>query len=118
MICAWIETSSAETGSPPAEKLGAAARGRGGPAAGGRLAAAALAHQTQSLASPDLEGKAVDGFHVGDLALEDEAGRDREVDPQVADVDEDVALGDHRLHGCPRRRFSGHGVTSAAGRNA
>ena len=48
-------------------------------AAGGGLAAAGLTDQTERFAALDVEGDAVDGLVVGDLALDQEAGRDREV---------------------------------------
>ena len=40
----------------------------------------------------DVEGDAVDGLVLGDLALDQEAGRDGEVDLEVFDVDQDLSV--------------------------
>ena len=64
-------------------------------AAGGGLAAAGLADEAQGLARLDVDVDAVDGLDVGDLALKDQAGGDREVHLEALDVDEQVG---GRLH--------------------
>jgi hypothetical protein len=55
-------------------------------AAGGRLAAARLAHQAERLAALDVEGDAVDGVHGADLLAEDQPGGEREVLLEIADL--------------------------------
>ena len=62
----------------------------------GRLAAAGFAHQPNGLAASHVKRHAVDGAHVGDLALEDEPLLDREVHLQVANLQQRR----------PRRRLS------------
>ena len=70
---------------------------RGGPdelqdgAAGGALAAAALAHEAERLAAAHVEGEAVHRVHGADLALEHDPAGDGEVDAQVLDAHERVA---------------------------
>jgi hypothetical protein len=59
-------------------------------AAGGRLARARLADETQRFAAADVEVDAVDGLYVADVLLQ-EAGRDRKVLRQVADLDQTLA---------------------------
>ena len=59
--------------------------------AGRGLATAGLADEAERFARLDVEGDAVDGLALGDLALEHEAGGDREVDLRSFDVDERLA---------------------------
>ena len=65
----------------------------------GRLAAARFAHQAHRLATAHVKGHAVDGTHIGDVALEDHSFLDWEVDLQVANLEQ------RRL----RCRLRGHG---------
>ena len=58
----------------------------------GRFPAAALAYQAERLAAADGERHVVDRLHVGNLALEDDAGGDGEVHLEVVDLD----AGGHR----------------------
>ena len=67
----------------------------------------------QRLAALDLEFHAVDGLNVGDLPLEDDAGRDREVHPDVADPDDGVVTGTGG--GYPRCLLYSHTLSSYAG---
>jgi hypothetical protein len=57
-------------------------------AAGRGLATAGLTHQAQRLAVLDEEVEAVHGLDVGDLLLDEQPGRDREVHLETLDVDE------------------------------
>ena len=50
------------------------------------LPRAAFADQTERLAAPDREGNAVDRFHGRDLALDDDALGDREMNLQILDA--------------------------------
>ena len=63
----------------------------------GRLAAARFAHQAHRLAAAHVKGHAVDGAHVADVALEDQSFLDREVDLQVANLQQ--RRSDRRLRG-------------------
>ena len=56
--------------------------------AGRRLAAAGLADQTERAAGRHLERDPVDGLDVADRAPDDAAGLDREVHPQVLDLED------------------------------
>ena len=53
-----------------------------------RLAAARLADETERLAALDRERDPVHGLDVADVAVEDEAALDREVDLQPVDLDQ------------------------------
>ena len=66
----------------------------------GRLAAAGLPHEAERLALGEVEGDPVDGLDVADLALQDDALRQREVLHQVTDLEHGLRRG-HR--GPPRR---------------
>ena len=61
-------------------------------AAGGRLAAAALADEAHSLTLQDIEGDIIDGLDVTDCAAE-KAGCDWKPFLQVSDIQKDVAGG-------------------------
>jgi hypothetical protein len=56
-----------------------------------RLAAARLADEPERRPAPDVEVDAVDGPHVADRALQDDARADREVHLEPADLEQDVA---------------------------
>ena len=66
----------------------------------GRLAAAGLADEAERLPAPDLERDVVDGADVADVAVEQDAALDREVDLQPVDLDERRAV---RAHAWSRR---------------
>ena len=61
-------------------------------APGGRLAAARLADEAERLALADRERDAVHGLDVGDLALEQQAGGDREVHLEVLHFEQGVLV--------------------------
>ena len=77
-----------------------------------RLAAAALADEAERLALADVKRHAVNGLHIGNFALEDQAGRHREVDLQVADLQQDVSLRPTGRRGV--LRLGRHSDTSAS----
>ena len=56
-----------------------------------RLAAARLAHDAERLARFTVRADAVDRLHGGDLLLEDDPARDREVLRDVLDLEQGVA---------------------------
>src|SRR5207248_3096521 len=62
-------------------------------AAGCALTAAGLAYQAHRLATAHVEGDAIDSLVLGDLALYEEAGRNREVDLDILDADQQVVSG-------------------------
>src|SRR5205823_2552002 len=77
--------------------------------AGRRLTAAGLADQAESLAPPDREVDAVDRLDIRDLALEDDAAGDREVLPEVGDLEDRLALAGGGRRGTRGRGFGGQG---------
>ena len=76
-------------------------------AAGRRLAAAGFPDEAERLALFDEERDAVDGAHGADLALEEDALREREVHHEVLDLDERLAVGARDV---PRVRRPRHGL--------
>ena len=66
--------------------------------AGRRLAAAALADQPQGLAAPDSEIDAVDGFHLADLAVDNDPLGDREMHLQPPDLEERMSVDRGHTH--------------------
>ena len=67
-----------------------------------RLPAARLADEPERLAALDVERHAVDGLHVTDVAIEDDAALDREVDLEVAEL-EQIAVDAHGATTCLRK---------------
>ncbi len=86
-------------------------------AAGRRLAAAALADQTQGLAAPDGEVDAIDRLHLAHLAVDDDPLGDREMHVQSPHFEE--RLGFDRSHGhgviCPARLSPNPGSGNGSG---
>ena len=74
-------------------------------AADSGLAAPGLADEAERLTALDLEREAVDRLHVPDVAVHHEPAADRELDLQVLDLDECVAVG---AHAAPPSRWRCH----------